>query len=178
MRVATVSTRATTTTLPQSARALSLPVLVVFLVQRPIPLRARTGTASPSPVVPPGPDAVIWGRAAINGEFLCSVKAVTAITTTIAVSAAMMATLPRSPSRPLRLVIGSAAAPPQHDNDDHPRQMAIAAPPGAPLLGSGELIEKDVLLSRSIRTGIKPVTELVPIHVAAALYPISHLTGL
>jgi hypothetical protein len=54
----------------------------------------------------PGSDVVIWGRAAINGEFLFSVKAVTAITTTIAVSAAMMATLPRSPSRPLRLVIG------------------------------------------------------------------------
>jgi hypothetical protein len=70
------------------------------------------------------------------------------------------------------------AAPPQHDNDDHPRQMAIAAPPGAPLLGSGELIEKDVLLSRSILMGAQPITELVPIHVAAALYPISRLTEL
>jgi hypothetical protein len=34
------------------------------------------------------------------------------------------------------------------------------------------------LVSSSIRTGVKAITELVPIYVAAALYPTWRLTGL
>jgi hypothetical protein len=49
---------------------------------------------------------VIWGRPAINGELLCSVKAATAITTTIATSAPMRAKALQLPSRSLRLAIG------------------------------------------------------------------------
>jgi hypothetical protein len=56
---------------------------------RSIPLRPRTGAMPPSPVVL-GSDAVTVGPAATNGDFLCSVKAVTAITTTTAARRAMM----------------------------------------------------------------------------------------
>jgi hypothetical protein len=53
-----------------------------------------------------GSDAVKVGAVATRGEFLWSVKAVTAITMTIAAMTPAMAPLPQSPSRPVRFGIG------------------------------------------------------------------------
>src|SRR3984893_9347707 len=73
---------------------------------RSIPLRPLTGAMPSWPLVL-GSDAVIVGPLATNGEFLCSVKAVTAMTMTIAAMMSTMAPLPHSPSRSLRFGIAS-----------------------------------------------------------------------
>jgi hypothetical protein len=73
---------------------------------RSIPLRPLTGAMPPWPLVL-GSDAVTVGPFATNGEFLCSVKAVTAMTVTIAAMMATMAPLPHSPSGSLRFGIAS-----------------------------------------------------------------------
>jgi hypothetical protein len=84
----------------------SAPILIA-LVQRSTPLRPRTGNRPPCPLVL-GSDGVIWGTAVTRGEFLCSVKAITAITMTIAATVPIRAPLPHSPPRSLWFGIASS----------------------------------------------------------------------
>ena len=76
------------------------PVLIV-LFHRSMSRRPRMGTTPRWPVVLGSDAGVMLGSVATNGEFLCSVKVIRAITTTIAARTAMMSPLPhrRRPRR-------------------------------------------------------------------------------
>ena len=76
------------------------PVLIV-LFHRSMSRRPRMGTTPRWPVVLGSDAGVMLGPVATNGEFLCSVKVIRAITTTIAARTAMMSALPhwRRPRR-------------------------------------------------------------------------------
>ena len=69
------------------------PVLIVFLFHRSMSRRPRMGTTPRWPVVLGSDAGVMLGPVATNGEFLCSVKVIKAITTTIAARIAMMSPL-------------------------------------------------------------------------------------
>jgi hypothetical protein len=77
------------------------PVLIVFLFHRSMSWRTRMGTTPFWSVVLGSDAGVMLGPVATNGEFLCSVEVIRAITTTIAVRIAMMSPLPhwRGPRR-------------------------------------------------------------------------------
>ena len=66
----------------------------VFLFHRSMSRRPRMGTTPRWPVVLGSDAGVMLGPVATNGEFLCSVKVIRAITTTIAARTAMMSPLP------------------------------------------------------------------------------------
>jgi hypothetical protein len=126
---------------------------------RSIPLRPLTGAMPPWPLVL-GSDAVTVGPLATKGEFRCSVKAVTAMTMTIAAMMATMAPLPHSPSRSLRFGIASPpfepTASPMVQNDPE-----VVSPVWMTILVSCKM------KTSTITTAMMPQTMAPPLQAAA-----------